>query len=74
MTIDLRNPQPDAQPGTQSQNQRSLQEIFRVPMILALLSALGLVSALVGDGIFDWFSWLALAVPVAIIFKYWRGA
>lgn len=74
MTIDLRNSQSHSQPGAQSQSQRSLKEIFRVPMILALLSALGLISALVGDGIFDWFSWLALAVPVAIILKYWRGA
>lgn len=35
-------------------------------MVLALLSTVGLVSALVGDGVWDVLSWLTLAVPIAI--------
>lgn len=69
MNIDVRN----SQSNSQSQSARSLQEIFRIPIVLALLSILGLVSALVGDGVFDWFSWVALGVPVAIIARYGRG-
>jgi len=45
---------------------QSLRQIFAVPLLLALLSAVGLVSALVGDGVWDALSWLTLAVPVAI--------
>jgi len=45
---------------------QSLRRIFAIPMGLALLSAVGLVSALVGDGVWDVLSWLTLAVPIAI--------
>lgn len=45
---------------------QSLRRIFAVPLLLALLSAVGLVSALVGDGVWDVLSWLTLAVPIAI--------
>lgn len=36
------------------------------PIALALLSALGLLCALIGDGPWDWASWLALGLPVAV--------
>ena len=51
-----------------SRNRRwfSLREIFTAPLVLAILSAAGLLSALVGDGIYDAFSWFALGTPVAI--------
>lgn len=45
---------------------QSLRQIFGIPMVLALLSTVGLVSALVGDGVWDVLSWLTLAVPIAI--------
>jgi hypothetical protein len=45
---------------------QSLSQMFSVPAALALLSAVGLVSALVGDGAWDALSWLTLAAPVAI--------
>ncbi len=45
---------------------QSLRRIFAVPLLLALLSAVGLVSALVGDGAWDVLSWLTLAMPIAI--------
>jgi hypothetical protein len=35
------------------------------PLALALLTALGLISALVGDGVWDMVSALALGLPVA---------
>lgn len=48
----------------------STRQIWVMPAILALVSALGLISALLGDGIWDVLSWLALAVPVIVIVWY----
>jgi hypothetical protein len=40
------------------------------PIALGLLTAVGLVSALVADDIWDLVSWLALGLPVAMAFWY----
>jgi hypothetical protein len=45
---------------------RSLWAVFRWPAVLLVVSAAGLLAALLGDGAWDAFSWAALAVPVAI--------
>ncbi len=45
---------------------QSLSQMFSVPAVLALLSAVGLVAALVGDGAWDALSWLTLAAPAAV--------
>ncbi|HWU84511.1 MAG TPA: hypothetical protein VN028_04170 [Rhodocyclaceae bacterium] len=45
---------------------RSLGQVFRWPLVLGLLTCVGLISALVADGIWDGLSWLLLLVPVAI--------
>ena len=44
---------------------RPLARIFAAPALLALLSLAGLVTALIGDGGYDLFAWLALGAPVA---------
>jgi hypothetical protein len=44
---------------------RSLAAIFAGPIILAMLSAAGLASALFGDHLWDTASWLALGAPIA---------
>jgi len=36
------------------------------PVVIALLSLLGLIAGLVSEGLGDWLSWAALAVPVVI--------
>jgi len=46
--------------------------IFRVPLLLGVASCVGLVSALVGDGVFDALSWLMLAAPLAVVAWAWR--
>jgi len=48
-------------------SRRSLWQVFRWPLALALTSAVGLVSALVGDGAYDAVSWVALGLPCAVI-------
>lgn len=51
-----------------------LGQIFAAPLAVAIVSGLGLVSALVGDGWWDGLSWAALAVPVLLyfLFLWWR--
>ena len=53
---------------------RSLGQIFATPLAVALVSSLGLVAALVGDGWWDGVSWVALTVPVLLyaFFLWWR--
>jgi xanthosine utilization system XapX-like protein len=46
---------------------QSLRQIFAVPAVIALASAMGLVGALVGEGVWDALSSLCVAIP-AIIF------
>ena len=46
---------------------QSLGAIFLVPVILAVLSGVGLISALLGDGVWDGLSWLALSVPIVVV-------
>jgi hypothetical protein len=52
---------PPARPKRQS-----LGAIFLVPAVIAVVSSTGLLSALLGDGLWDAVSWLTLAVPIAI--------
>lgn len=44
----------------------STSQIWGIPVVIGTLSAIGLLSALLGDGIWDALSWLALAAPVAV--------
>jgi hypothetical protein len=41
-------------------------KVWRVPIVLGLLTASGLLAALVSDGIGDVWSWIALASPLAV--------
>lgn len=50
---------------------RGLWMIFRWPLLLAVLSLVGLVSALVGDEVFDLVSWLTLGVPLVLVAGVW---
>jgi xanthosine utilization system XapX-like protein len=45
----------------------SLKAIFAVPLIVAVLSLIGLVGALLGDGVWDWVGWLGLGACVAVL-------
>jgi hypothetical protein len=44
-----------------------LSAIFAAPLAILAVSLLGLVSALMGDGAWDWMSWAGLGIPVAVI-------
>ena len=43
-----------------------LSRIFAVPFAIGVVSAIGLVAALVGDDIWDVVGWLGLGIPAGI--------
>lgn len=45
----------------------SLTRIFGIPALVGVVSLVGLVSALFGDGGWDAAAWVGLAVPVAAV-------
>jgi hypothetical protein len=47
-------------------------KIWFWPIVIGILSAVGLVSALLYDGPGDWISWAALLCPVAVSAWYAR--
>lgn len=47
--------------------------IFRWPIVMALASAVGLIAALVGDGVYDLVSWLTLGLTIVVMIAAWRG-
>jgi hypothetical protein len=59
---------------SRSSSRQSLAQIFAVPALVALTTALGLMGALVADGIWDVVSSIGLAIPATIfcICVAWR--
>lgn len=45
---------------------RSLWRVFSAPFVIAVASTVGLISALVGDGLMDVIAWIGLGVPTAV--------
>ena len=41
--------------------------IFAIPLVIVLVTLVGLASALAGDGGYDALSWIGLGVPVSTI-------
>ena len=58
--------------GARTENLQSAGEVFRVPIWLGVASVVGLVSALLGDGVWDGVSWLAIFAPVGAVWWAWR--
>jgi hypothetical protein len=46
--------------------QRPLSRIFAVPLALGVVSAVGLIAALVGDDLWDAVGWLGLGIPLIV--------
>jgi len=46
---------------------RAKRSVFGAPLLIAIASIVGLISALLGDGYLDSISWAALTVPVVVI-------
>jgi len=52
----------------------TFRRVWRWPLIIAIASVVGLVSALLGDGPWDALSWVLLAIPIAVAGVAWRRA
>lgn len=44
--------------------------IWQIPILLGILTMFGLLAALLGSGVWNWLSWLALAIPLWVGAKY----
>lgn len=45
----------------------TFKTIYRIPLALSAIIAVGLLSALLGDGLWDVISWVLLAVPLLLL-------
>ena len=45
---------------------RTLPQIFALPILIGILSTVGLIAALIGDGWWDGLSWASLSLPVLL--------
>lgn len=52
---------------------RASRNTFGIPILLATITAAGLLSALLGDDVWDALSWAALGLPVAVCLWFWLG-
>jgi hypothetical protein len=48
-------------------------KVWGIPILLSLITLVGLISAIMGVGIWHYFSWVALSIPVYIMIKYGIG-
>jgi hypothetical protein len=46
-------------------------KMWGMPILLGILSGIGLISALLEDGIWDTLSWLTLGIPLLLIGWFW---
>lgn len=46
-------------------------KLWGMPFLLAVLSFYGLISALIGSGIWDVIAGISLAIPVLVILRYY---
>jgi uncharacterized iron-regulated membrane protein len=53
--------------GDPVRRQSGKRAAWRMPLLLACLTLIGLVSALLEDGVWDWLSWLMLGVVVTVL-------
>jgi len=53
---------------------QSFRQIYGPVIVIALITLYGLLSALLGDGLWDALSWVALSIPLFVIaLKYMKG-
>jgi len=49
----------------------SFIRLWGMPILLAVISLGGLISALAGDGIWDVLSWVGLLIPLGLFVRYY---
>jgi hypothetical protein len=48
----------------------AFMRLWGAPIVIGILTAIGLLSALLGDGIWDWLSATLLGVPMLLCMRY----
>lgn len=48
-----------------------LRKIYTLPTVIAVVSGVGLIFALLGDGVWDVMSWLAVGLPLGVAAWVW---
>ncbi|WP_316788303.1 hypothetical protein [Pedobacter frigoris] len=48
-------------------------KLWGIPVLLAVVTIIGLLLAIMGLGIWHIFSWVALAIPVYVMIRYGLG-
>ncbi|GGF53486.1 hypothetical protein GCM10007301_11160 [Azorhizobium oxalatiphilum] len=52
----------------------SMSRIFAIPTLLAVLTAIGLLAGLLGEGPWKWVCWAGVGIPAAVLLWYvWRA-
>ena len=54
-------------PSLPKRTRQTVGQILMIPAVLAVLSAGGLIFALVEDGIWDALSWVTLSIPIVLL-------
>lgn len=49
----------------------SLRKVYTLPTVIAVVSGVGLIFALLGDGVWDVMSWLAVGLPLGVAAWVW---
>ncbi|MCG8393365.1 MAG: hypothetical protein MI745_09800 [Pseudomonadales bacterium] len=44
-----------------------MKHVFAMPLLIAVTSLTGLIAALLGNGVYDWLSWLGLSLPLLAV-------
>lgn len=60
-----------SRPSAQSAQSEFLH-LWGMPILLGVLTAFGLLAALLGQGIWHWLAWLAIGTPLAVIAYHLR--
>lgn len=57
-------------PVRRPRRERPLRQVFAAPLLVAVVSIVGLVAALLGDGWLDVAAWIGLGIPSALSLWY----
>ncbi|MBP0599382.1 hypothetical protein J8I26_14795 [Herbaspirillum sp. LeCh32-8] len=54
-------------PSRPAERQSEFLHLWGMPILLGLLTAFGLLAALLGQGVWHWLAWLAIATPIVVM-------
>ena len=61
-------------------NKSQFMKVWGMPVLLSIVTIIGLISAIIGLGVWHWISWITLSAPIVVMWWFgrrffrWRGA